>query len=97
MYQTSHKIDELECSNLKVEKLFFNAPTEVLAISLEEGKEFPEHSSPRDAFLVMLEGQVLFYINDREYPLRKHQTFNFPAEKLHAVKAIENAKFLIIR
>lgn len=97
MYQISHKIDELEFSDLKLEKLISNTQAEVLAISLEKGKEFPEHSSPRNAFLVMLEGQVTFYINDREYPLRKHQTFDFPAEEPHFVRAVENSKFLIIR
>lgn len=97
MYQVRDNIPDQGFDGLKAQKLFVKPQTEVLLISLENGAEFPEHTSPRDAFLVVLEGEILFHINDQTYQLHKHQTFNFPASVPHWVTANMNSKFLIIR
>lgn len=97
MYQISENIREQGFTDLNVKKLFSKEQVEVLSISLAEGSKFPEHTSPRDAFLVMLEGEVSFYINNEVYPLKKYQTFNFPAGEPHSVKAGKNSRFLIVR
>ncbi|WP_411029899.1 cupin domain-containing protein [Spongiimicrobium sp. 3-5] len=97
MYQISETINDLSYTKLQVKKLFHNGQAEVLCISLEEGNEFPEHTSPRDALLVMLDGAVSFHINDTEFVLQKNQTFDFPANEPHWVKARADAKFLIVR
>lgn len=97
MYQISDSLLELEYDKLQIQKILPSSNFEVLSISLENGSVFPEHTSPRDAFLVMLEGEMEFHINNKTHLLKKHQTFNFPAEIPHDVTAVENSKFLIIR
>jgi quercetin dioxygenase-like cupin family protein len=82
---------------LKVTTLSKTEVCEVLLITIETGYEFPEHSSPRDAILVMLSGNIMFHIKGNVYSLSTHQSLQFEAGMIHAVKAKSDSKFLIIR
>lgn len=82
---------------LKVEKFVKNDILEILSISLEKNAIFPEHTSPTDAQLVVMEGDIIFHINDETYHLTSQQHFSFPKEVSHWVEANENSKFIIIR
>ena len=97
MYKISNKIVAQEYKNLKVNKLVETTRYEMLSISLEKDSIFPEHTSPTDAQLVVLEGDIVFHIKGEPFHLKQHQHFNFPKEEKHWVKANENSKFLIIR
>ncbi|MBT8276749.1 MAG: cupin domain-containing protein [Bacteroidia bacterium] len=97
MFSIEKQIKETSFEGLSVQKIFKNENAETLLITLEKNYEFPEHSSPRDAFLVMLEGSVIFTIQNTDYALNCSDSFTFPAEEPHKVYAKENSKFLIIR
>lgn len=97
MYKIENSIGTTPFKGLTIEKLASNDTCETLLITLEKGSTFPEHTSPRDALLVMLEGIILFTISSDNYTLQKHQCINFSAEEKHKVVAIKNSKFLIIR
>jgi len=97
MYDISDEIKIQEYNKLQVKKLVNKASLEILSISLEKDAIFPEHTSPRDVELVVLEGAIEFYINGTTYHLNAQQHFNFPKETTHWVRAKTNSKFLIIR
>lgn len=97
MYETSNKLTEQKIEGLQVQKLVQTNALEILSISLEKGTTFPEHTSPKDAELIVLEGDIHFNINGETYPLGTQQHFNFPKEVAHTVLAKKNSKFLIIR
>lgn len=97
MYTIENTIVNLDFKGLKVEKLKSKDQCETLLIVLEKDHWFPEHASPRDVLLVVLEGDIQFYINNTGYQLQKQQTFTFPANEKHKVFANKNSKFLIIR
>nr|AWJ66261.1 hypothetical protein [uncultured bacterium] len=97
MYEVSSTIALQKFDGLKVQKISIAPQPEILFISLEKDATFPEHPSPRDANLIMLEGEVVFYIKGKEYLLFGQQHFQFEKEVPHWVKANENSKFLIIR
>lgn len=82
---------------LQIQKLLRNERFEILSISLEAGALFPKHISPREALLVLLEGQIEFYMDDLHYELLPQETLRFSADTQHWVKALQNSKFLIIR
>ena len=82
---------------LKVQKLWTNGTAETLLITMGEGVDFPQHTSPRDALLVVLEGTIEFRIQDAQIPLSTWDKYNFPAEVPHEVYARTPSKFLIIR
>ena len=97
MYQINNTIKSQPFEKLKVQKLAKTDALEILSINLEKGALFPEHTSPKDAKLIVLEGDILFNINEKSYRLKKYQDFSFPKEIAHWVKANEDSKFLIIR
>lgn len=97
MYTINNQIKNENYSGLKVQVLSKTDSVEVLAISLEKGTVFPEHSSPSEAQLLVLEGNIDFHINKSTFQLSEQQYFNFPKEEKHWVEANENSKFLIIR
>ncbi len=97
MFSTDNKISNTPFEGLSVQKLFTSESAETLLITLEKDHVFPEHTSPRDAFLVMLEGRITFTIQDTDYVLNCSDSFTFPAKEPHTVHAKENSKFLIIR
>ncbi|WP_044397478.1 cupin domain-containing protein [Lacinutrix sp. Hel_I_90] len=84
-------------ADFKSSKLLDINAKEVILINLKKNAIFPEHTSPRDATLLILEGKIIFHINNSEFNLEKHQTFNFPKNEKHWVAATKNSKFLIIR
>lgn len=97
MYKINDTINLTSYKGLKAGKLLDVKAKETLLISLEKDAVFPEHTSPTNAHLLVLEGLITIYINDLEFKLTKHQIFNFPKDKKHWVNAIEDSKFLIIR
>jgi quercetin dioxygenase-like cupin family protein len=74
-----------------------NEALEILSITLEKGSVLPQHTSPRDAFLIVLEGALEFLINGKTYSLKQFEDFSFPKEVTHQVVAREDSRFMIIR
>lgn len=97
MYTIDHTIMAQAFDKLQVQKLVQSDRFEILTISLEEGSIFPEHTSPTNAQLIVLQGDILFHINGEAFRLKTQERFSFPKEVPHWVKANENSKFLIIR
>lgn len=97
MYTINDVINNTAFSGLLADKLLNIDAKEVLFISLAKDALFPNHTSPRDANLIVLEGSLSFFIKDNTYKLTKHQVFNFPKNEEHWVEAKEDSKFLIIR
>lgn len=97
MYTIDNSINSVEYNALNVTKLLNISAKEILHVSLEANAEFPKHSASSDVHILVLEGEILFFVNHKEYKLGKHQIFNFPKNEEHWVKAIQNSKFLIIR
>ena len=99
-----HKMNEIQgiintqnYNKLNIDKLAKNGSYEILHISLEKDAIFPEHTSPTNAQLIVLEGAISFHIDQKSYTLHKHQYLGFAKEVKHWVQAKENANFLIIR
>jgi len=97
MYTVNNIIATQKIKSLQVLKVFKNDHFELLSISLEKDAIFPEHTSPTDAVLFVIEGSVVFHIEDKEFHLSALQIFHFPGKTSHWVTARQDSKFLIIR
>ena len=97
MYTTNNLLAEQKYRDLQIVQLIRTSDYEVLSVTLEAGAIFPEHSSPKDAHIIVLEGEIYFGINNEVYNLSAQQVFEFEADTKHFVKALTNTKFLIIR
>ena len=82
---------------LQIKQLVKNQKFEILSISLAKNAVFPPHESNEDAHLIMLQGKIVFYIEDNPINLMELQEFSFPKHTEHWVEALENSKFLILR
>jgi quercetin dioxygenase-like cupin family protein len=97
MYEVSNQIADQKYEKLQVQIVVETPTFDILSISLEKDAVFPNHSSPTDAQLIVLDGDIIFHIDGEPYHLTKHQRFDFPKQTEHWVKATTNSKFLIIR
>ena len=97
MYEIGNQILDQKYDKLQVEIVVETDHFDILSVSLEKGAVFPNHSSPTDAQLIVLEGAILFHMDGEAYPLKKYQHFSFPKQIEHWVKATADSKFLIIR
>jgi quercetin dioxygenase-like cupin family protein len=97
MYEINNTVRDSAFDGLTVNAISKTETCETLLITLEKGALFPEHTSPREALLVMLEGTIVFSISAKEFLIEEYQSFTFPAHEKHHVFAKEDTKFLIIR
>lgn len=97
MDPVNNRIANQEIKKLQVANIHRNESFEILSISLEQGNVFPEHTSSKDAVLLVLEGAIAFHMEGKTYPLKKRQLFSFQKDTAHWVEAIKDARFLIIR
>lgn len=97
MYEIGQQIKTQPINGLQVRKPVKNETLELLSITLEKGTILPEHTSPRDAILVVLEGSLEFHIDGKSFSLGPFEDFSFPREVVHSVEAREDCRFLIIR
>lgn len=92
-----NSIREVPLSGLNVKKLVRDTGYEVIVIGLSKSTLLPPHISKEDAHLILLEGSIEFRINGKSFSLTQNQAIHFSKDTEHAVLALENAKFLIIR
>lgn len=87
----------MEKKGIKVEKVVQNDRFEIRKFRMEKGAELPPHTSPKDAYLQMISGQIHFYMQQEIHDLKNTESLSFPAHVIHEVVAKEEAQFLIIR
>lgn len=96
-YKINTVVSVSKFEGLTIQKIWKQENTEILYISLEKGSDFPAHDSPKNAFLQVLEGEIIFRINNQVFTIKAQENFQFPPKEIHSVSAIQNSKFLIIR
>lgn len=79
MYGKAKMIPDSVMRGLKSQEFASTLCCETSLISLQKGFGFSEHSSPRDALPIMLEGDIYFSINHTAYQVHTYQSFQFPA------------------
>lgn len=77
-----------------------NNDSRAMLFALKKEQFMPEHTSPRDAFIYVIEGEIEFEINrdDKEkYEVKKGEIFFFKANEKHTVRAKKDTKILVVR
>ena len=90
-------INEITCKGVQVNRLVKDPEYEMLLVTLQKDAELPPHVADNNAHLVVLEGQLDFYIQEEKLTLEKLQLLNFDKGITHWVKAVDDSKFLIIK
>lgn len=64
--------------------------------AFDEGQELSEHSAPFDAYVNVLDGEVLLTIGGQPVRAKAGETVRMPADVPHAVRATTPFKMLLI-
>ena len=67
----------------------------VTLFAFDAGQELSEHSASYDALLTVLEGKSEIIISNKSYIVEKDEMIIMPANKPHAVKAINKFKMIL--
>jgi len=68
----------------------------VTAFAFDKGQGLSEHVAPFDALVYILDGQVKIYISGKAFVVKKNEMIVLPANKPHALKAVEKFKMLLV-
>ncbi len=67
----------------------------VTVFALDEGQTISEHTAPHDAIVQVLDGTARVAVGDDEHEVGAGEGVVFPAEKPHALDAVEPFKMLL--
>ncbi|CAN5800169.1 hypothetical protein BH10BAC2_BH10BAC2_30800 [soil metagenome] len=82
---------------IKKQQLYKEDRFHAMLLCLQEGEYLKPHHSTTDAFLMVLEGLILFIKGEEEFQLVKGDMFTFKADETHAVRALQNASLLLVK
>jgi quercetin dioxygenase-like cupin family protein len=68
----------------------------VTLFAFDKAQKLSEHTAPFDAIVQVLDGEALIRIIDKEFNLKKGEMILMPANKPHAVIALEKFKMMLI-
>jgi quercetin dioxygenase-like cupin family protein len=77
--------------------LFKNEAFNLVLFALQKGQEIKAHTTPRDAYLQCLKGEVIVIIAEKTHTLKKGQIILLPKDILHAIKAEKKVKLMLIK
>ncbi len=82
---------------IKKQSLYKSEPFEVILLTIAKDEILKPHTSKTDAFILVIEGTVIFTLEGVDFHLHKDDLFQFKANQLHAVKALTDAALLLIK
>lgn len=69
----------------------------VILFALSKNESISAHTSSRDAFVLVLEGEIQFSIASEKKNLNALEGIEIPANELHALKAMQDSSMLLIQ
>ena len=82
---------------IKKQSLYKSEPFEVIFLTIAKDELLKPHISKTDAFLLVIEGNVIFTVEGNDSILHKDDLFQFKANQLHSVKALTDASLFLIK
>jgi len=82
---------------IKKQTLYKSEPFEVIFLTIAKDELLKPHTSKTDAFLLVIEGNVIFTVEGNDSILHKDDLFQFKANQLHSVKALTDASLFLIK
>jgi quercetin dioxygenase-like cupin family protein len=67
----------------------------VTLFAFDEGQELSEHTTPFEAFVHVLDGEVEIKISGKAFPLKGGEAIIMPANQPHGVKAVKKTMMLL--
>lgn len=68
----------------------------ITLFAFDQGEGLSEHTAPYDALVYMMDGTAEVRIEEKQFLLKKGEFVVMPANKPHAVRAVERFKMILI-
>jgi quercetin dioxygenase-like cupin family protein len=68
----------------------------VTLFAFDKGQGLSEHTAPFDALVFVIDGEASVTISGRSMPLRTGEAIIMPANKPHALKAVDRFKMILV-
>ncbi|MBX3435251.1 MAG: cupin domain-containing protein [Pirellulales bacterium] len=79
-----------------VTKTLYDSPAARLVLfAMDAGQQLTDHSAAKPALVQVLDGTIEFDVSGAKHELRAGGWVAMPAGELHAVRAVEPARFLL--
>ncbi len=80
-----------------VSKEILNKPTGTITLfAFDKGQGLSEHKTPFEAFVYIIDGKAEIILSGIHHVLKNGDVIVFPKNAIHAVKALEKFKMLLI-
>ncbi len=89
-----HELANYTKSGVQHQLLFRNDQAQFSLVCLTAGTSIPEHATPRNVSLTIIEGSGTLTLAGQEVALQSGVFVYIPAKTPHALKALENLAFL---
>jgi quercetin dioxygenase-like cupin family protein len=77
-------------------QIIFKKTGNITLFAFDKGQQLSEHTSPYDAFVIIIEGKATISIDKKPYLVQKGEAIILPAYHPHAVYAEEKFKMLLV-
>lgn len=82
---------------IKSQQVYKNEQFHVMQLQIKKDELLKPHHAIADAFLVVIEGAIVFNIHDENIHLQKGDMLSFEKYVTHSVKAVEDSILLIVK
>lgn len=80
-----------------VSKTLISEPSGTVTLfAFGRGEGLSEHTAPFDALVYVVDGSAAITISGEEYQLKRGEVIMMPAQRPHALHAVENFKMLLV-
>lgn len=86
-----------EFEKLKSQQVYKDERFHVMLVKIKKDESLKPHHANTDAFLVVMEGSIIFTLHDADTTLKKGDMISFKAHETHAVKALEDSTFILTK
>ncbi len=94
VFVANELVDYAEGSIVSKELIHNNAGS-VTFFSFDAGQEFSQHTAPFDAFILVVDGEMLLNVEGTDNHIKAGESFVIPSGALHSVKAEQKFKMII--
>ncbi len=100
-----NELIEFSSENINSKILAQNGNSMVILLAIKKEQVLSEHTSPVDAFVYVLDGEIEFSIKkddisekiENKYIIKKEEIFFFKANEKHIVLGKKDSKLLVVR
>lgn len=99
MNKTNFELDKLieyPKSGILSKVLVKNETKDVTLFCMSKGSELSEHTSTKEGFVLVIEGEGIFVLKKKKIKMKKNVLIHMNKKDLHSLKTIKNTSFLLV-